>query len=340
MFGRALHSILFCLVFTNSLDAAPPKVPDYYAVLEVPANASEEDIKQAYRRLARQYHPDRHPNDAVAEAKMKEINQAYEIIGDREKRRQYDLQKNLITGEVIYQKRTAEMTDEEIFQEELKSFMVGLPVAEILERSARYEKQMKAVAELWVEIRPLRRAFLDIVDAPRNETDQFEPATPLNLSRQKLARMIEKWCALPDELLDPDALAKSVYCYDLFVRKFLRSLFRKQERGEFSSPLTMQEEEILIVLQSSLLLRGFLYRHRLSLDIFGPALKKYEHYLFQPIQFIQQEPWMIEPVRSMLSAHIQTSKLSFEAKKKRAQFRWAQVVQFLKRACTKEFWKT
>jgi len=63
---------------------------DYYQVLGVPRNASEKDIRRAYRRLARQHHPDVNPGDKAAEARFKEINAAYEVLSDAEKRRKYD----------------------------------------------------------------------------------------------------------------------------------------------------------------------------------------------------------------------------------------------------------
>jgi DnaJ-class molecular chaperone len=63
---------------------------DYYSILGVARNASEREIKQAYRRLARQYHPDVNPGDKSAEARFKEINEAYEVLSDKEKRQKYD----------------------------------------------------------------------------------------------------------------------------------------------------------------------------------------------------------------------------------------------------------
>jgi molecular chaperone DnaJ len=63
---------------------------DLYAVLEVDRKASQDDIKKAYRRLARKYHPDANPDDATAEGRFKEVSQAYDVLGDPEKRRTYD----------------------------------------------------------------------------------------------------------------------------------------------------------------------------------------------------------------------------------------------------------
>ena len=63
---------------------------DYYEVLGLQKSASADDIKKAYRKKAKEYHPDLHPGDKDCEAKFKEVNEAYEVLSDPDKRAKYD----------------------------------------------------------------------------------------------------------------------------------------------------------------------------------------------------------------------------------------------------------
>ena len=65
---------------------------NYYEILGVPKTASQDDIKKAYRKLVKDYHPDLHPNDPACAAKFKEINEANEVLSDEKKRKQYDFE--------------------------------------------------------------------------------------------------------------------------------------------------------------------------------------------------------------------------------------------------------
>lgn len=71
-----------------------PDVKDYYNTLGVSEDASPEKIKKAYRKKAQKYHPDRNPDNPEAEQKFKEVQEAYDVLSDEEKRRQYDAMRN------------------------------------------------------------------------------------------------------------------------------------------------------------------------------------------------------------------------------------------------------
>ena len=68
----------------------PEQKRDYYEVLGVSKGASDDEIKRAYRKLAKKYHPDMNPGDKEAEAKFKEASEAYSVLSDPQKRKQYD----------------------------------------------------------------------------------------------------------------------------------------------------------------------------------------------------------------------------------------------------------
>ncbi|SDY40702.1 DnaJ C-terminal domain-containing protein [Tindallia californiensis] len=66
------------------------KYKDYYKILGISKEASQSEIKKAYRQLAKKYHPDKHPDNQEMEKRFKEINEAYEVLGDEEKRKKFD----------------------------------------------------------------------------------------------------------------------------------------------------------------------------------------------------------------------------------------------------------
>jgi curved DNA-binding protein len=78
---------------------------DYYKILEVKPEATAEEIKKSYRRLAMTYHPDRNPGNKEAEEKFKEINEAYDVLSNAEKRQKFDMMRNGKSNTADYYKR-------------------------------------------------------------------------------------------------------------------------------------------------------------------------------------------------------------------------------------------
>ncbi|XP_074580047.1 uncharacterized protein LOC141836453 [Curcuma longa] len=73
------------------MESGAESIKDYYKVLEVDYDANEEVIRFNYRRLALRWHPDKHKGNSDATAKFQEINEAYQVLGDADKRREYDI---------------------------------------------------------------------------------------------------------------------------------------------------------------------------------------------------------------------------------------------------------
>ncbi|MFO1536502.1 MAG: DnaJ domain-containing protein, partial [Actinomycetota bacterium] len=71
---------------------------DYYKVLGVDASATDKDITRAYRKLAKELHPDANPGDTVAEERFKEVSAAHEVLGDAEKRKEYDQVRDMVAS--------------------------------------------------------------------------------------------------------------------------------------------------------------------------------------------------------------------------------------------------
>ncbi|VUZ85717.1 chaperone protein dnaJ, heat shock protein (Hsp40), co-chaperone with dnaK [Candidatus Methylomirabilis lanthanidiphila] len=109
---------------------------DYYAILGVSPGTSEEELKKAYRRLALQHHPDKNPGDPRAEERFKEISEAYAVLADHAKRRQYDIFRQAQTG--AHETRGGfRYSQEEIFRDLLSNPDLSSVFAEMSREFAR-----------------------------------------------------------------------------------------------------------------------------------------------------------------------------------------------------------
>ena len=122
---------------------------DFYEVLGIERNASSEDIKKAYRKLAIKYHPDKNPGDQKAEEKFKEISAAFEVLKDEEKRQKYDqFGHDAFSGGGAFQEELTPLTS-------LKMFLVGAEVEEALEAYSMISLVAQAVAQQVREVKVL-----------------------------------------------------------------------------------------------------------------------------------------------------------------------------------------
>jgi molecular chaperone DnaJ len=122
---------------------------DYYAILGVSREASDEEIKKAYRKLVFQYHPDRNPDDKDAETKIRELNAAYEIIGDPEGRRTYE---RLTFGETVVDESPdlgllLKQMEDKLFDEGRRELF-----AVVIKQAARIKSELTVIRARTVEV--------------------------------------------------------------------------------------------------------------------------------------------------------------------------------------------
>ena len=176
---------------------------DYYAILGVSREASDEDIKKAYRKLVFQYHPDRNPDDKEAEVKIRELNAAYEIIGDPETRRTYE---RLRYGETVVDESPdlgvlLKQMEEKLFDEGRKELF-----AVLIKQAARIKSELAVIRARTVQAQGydtfhehivLERAKEVLADFVTPEMDArgkrlLDVAVQMMISQQVVGRQDEK----------------------------------------------------------------------------------------------------------------------------------------------------
>jgi curved DNA-binding protein len=173
-------------------------IPNYYELLGVKRDATPDEIKQSFRRLARQYHPDLNPGDKSAEDKFKDISEAYEILSDRSKRSQYDKftgfwRKNRTKVPTSQTREPRDRSnDEEEFGDDFNTFIDRLlgrkkesGTGNTRDKSARSEAQTAARNETLREPNENRNARNNERRSPRETRDPDRPRlNPKNLEAE------------------------------------------------------------------------------------------------------------------------------------------------------------
>ncbi len=147
---------------------------DFYATLGVTREASDEEIKKAYRKLVFQYHPDRNPGNKEAEAKIREINAAYEVLGDPETRRSYE---RLRYG--LYHEYRPEPPDPAVVLAEMEQRLADEGRKEV------FTRLMKDVARIRAELALIRERTVE-----RQGYDSFQEELVLERGAEALADLL------------------------------------------------------------------------------------------------------------------------------------------------------
>jgi len=180
---------------------------DYYDMLGVRRDASDEDIKKAYRQLVFQYHPDRHPSDKAAEEKIREINAAYEVVGDAEKRRTYDRLRfgDEVQDEALDPSVVLEQMEQKLFDEGRKEL---------------FALMMKDVKRVKAELAIIRERIVKL-----QGYDAFKNDIVAERAREVMA-----------ELVMPDMAAREQRLLDVAVQMMAsQQVVRKEDRSAINS---------------------------------------------------------------------------------------------------------
>ena len=159
---------------------------DYYRILGVSREASGEDIKKAYRKLAFEHHPDRNPDNANAEERIREINVAHEIVGDPEKRRSYDRLSwgNEPRAEAVDLGLVLDELEQKLFDEGRKELF-----ALLMQNVARVRAELRVVREQTIREQGYDSFLEPVVAARASEVMNDVVTEEMNQRKQRLVQV-------------------------------------------------------------------------------------------------------------------------------------------------------
>ncbi len=206
---------------------------DFYNTLGVPRDVSDEDLKKAYRKLVLQYHPDRNPGDKTAEEKIREINAAYEVVGDPEKRRAYD---RLRFGDEVLDETpnpdvVLQQMEEKLFDEGRKELF-----ALLIKNTKRIKAELAVVRERTVAAQGYD-TFKEAIVAGRGAEILPEFVTEeMNARRDRILDVAVQMMASQGVVRKDDAASVNS------LRQRFEETFQKGRIGGFSSALELLYE--------------------------------------------------------------------------------------------------
>jgi molecular chaperone DnaJ len=203
---------------------------DFYDILDVPRDVSDEDLKKAYRKLVLKYHPDRNPGDKTAEERIREINAAYEVVGDPEQRRTYD---RLRFGDETREEAPdpaviLEQMEQKLFDEGRKEIF-----AQLIKDTKRVKTELAVVRERTVATQGYD-TFKESIVAERASELLGEYVTPeMDARRDRLLNVAVQMMASQGVVKKDDAAAVNA------LRQRFKETFQKGRIGGVSAALEL-----------------------------------------------------------------------------------------------------
>lgn len=186
------------------------KLPNYYRVLKVKKTATPEEIKTAYKKLAMQHHPDRNPGDAKAEERFKAVGEAFEVLSDERKRKEYD-ETGKVSGGIG---RDPDSDLHQSVMQILRNILTDLALANTLKRREVIKLFQARVEE--AGIRPLEKQLKELkilAEQFEDAATRFDTTEPVNVLKEMMESSVKTLRISMEQCSDELAKQKRLHAF-------------------------------------------------------------------------------------------------------------------------------